>query len=148
MAINWNHLRNRNGDQINSFEELCCQLVAQELDLTGSRFFRKGRPDAGLECYWRLPNGDEWGMQAKFFLTSPGGIHWTRINESIKRALEFHPRLTKYYICIPLDRSNARKENQNSFQDKWDEWVVKWEFLANSKKMAGFLKWTSSVRQV
>jgi hypothetical protein len=74
-------------------------------------------------------------MQAKFFLTSPGGSRWTQINESVKRALESHPRLTKYYVCLPMDRSDARKENQNSFQDKRYEWAVKWEFLANSKKM-------------
>lgn len=136
MSINWNNLRPWNGDQRNSFEELCCQLVAQEPVPGDSRFFRKGRPDAGLECYWRLPNNDEWGMQAKFFLTTPTAGQWTQINNSIKKALETHPRLTKYYVCLPIDRSDARIGNQKSFKDSWDDHVAKWGLLAKDRKMA------------
>ena len=136
MAINWNSLRPWNGDQRNSFEELCCQLVAQEAVPGDSRFFRKGRPDAGLECYWRLPNGDEWGMQAKFFLTTPTAGQWTQINNSVKKALETHPRLTKFYVCLPIDQSDARIGKQKSFKNRWDDHVAQWGILAKDRKMA------------
>lgn len=136
MAINWPQLRNWNGDQRNSFEELCCQLVAQEPVQTGSRFFRKGRPDAGLECYWRLPNGDEWGMQAKFFLTSPSSGQWSQINDSVKRAIEAHPRLTKLYICLPTDLPDAPSGAQQSAQQRWDEHVGNWRALASDHNMS------------
>jgi hypothetical protein len=136
MAINWNELRHWNGDQRNSFEELCCQLVAQESVPPGSRFFRKGRPDAGLECYWRLPNGDEWGMQAKFFIFSPTGAQWSQIDSSVKTALQAHPRLTKLYICLPRDRSDARNAGQKSSQERWDEHVGGWEGLAADHNMS------------
>ena len=133
--MNWDSLRSWNGDQRDSFEELCCQLVAQEPVPPESRFFRKGRPDAGLECYWRLPNSDEWGMQAKFFRTSPTPGQWTQINNSVKKALASHPRLTKFYVCLPIDRSDARVGNQKSFMDKWEDQVAKWEVIAKKKNM-------------
>lgn len=67
MSINWESLRAWNGSQQSAFEELCCQLAACEVFPAGSSFVRKGAPDAGIECYWTLPNGDEIAWQAKYF---------------------------------------------------------------------------------
>lgn len=64
MASDWNKLRSLNGSQEKGFEELCCQLAAGESHPTNSKFVRKGTPDAGVECFWTLPNGDEEGWQA------------------------------------------------------------------------------------
>ncbi len=136
MSINWNNLRSWNGSQANSFEELCCQLAVAESVPAGSRFFRKGTPDAGVECFWRLPNSDEWGWQAKFFRTAPNATQWREIDESLKNAVEKHPRLTKYTICLPVDRSDARIGNQKSFLAKWGDYVAKWQRLAATKGMS------------
>ena len=135
MSINWSNLRIWNGSQENSFEELCCQLAAAESVPTESRFFRKGRPDAGVECFWRLPNADEWAWQAKFFRSSPNPVQWGEIDKSVKNAIEKHPRLTKYTICLPVDRSDARVGRQRSFLNKWDEHVAKWQRLAAKRGM-------------
>ena len=67
MATDWNTLRPLNGSRDKGFEELSCQLAAGDPYPVGSKFIRKGTPDAGLECFWILPGGDEHGWQAKFF---------------------------------------------------------------------------------
>ena len=145
MSINWSNLRVWNGSQENSFEEMCCQLAATESVPTGSRFFRKGRPDAGVECFWRLPNGDEWAWQAKFFRSSPNPTQWGEIDESARNAIENHPRLTKYTICLPVDRSDARIDKQKSFLWKWGDHVTKWQRLAVKQGMStAFEYWGQS----
>ncbi len=90
--IDWQNLRSYNGSQNSAFEELCCQLAAYENENLpkNSRFIRKGTPDAGVECYWQLPNGNELGWQAKFFLSTPGPPQWREIDDSVKAALEKH----------------------------------------------------------
>lgn len=131
--IKWTELRTLNGSQKKGFEELCCQLVAHEDSPSGSKFVRVGDPDAGVECYWKLPGEDEWGWQAKFFRNPPGNSQWQQIDDSVKRALDKHPHLTRYIICLPLDRQDPRKEEQDWFKDKWDKHVEKWQFWAKDE---------------
>ena len=90
MSIEWKNLRLFNGSQNSAFEELCCQLAHNEKIPPGSIFIRKAPPDAGIECYLKYPNGDEWGWQAKFFLSSPGPKQWSQLDNSVKKALEKH----------------------------------------------------------
>lgn len=145
MSVNWNNLRSWNGSQDKSFEELCCQLAASESIPKGSRFFRKGTPDAGVECFWRLPSGEEWGWQAKYFHYAPGQTQWKEMNESVTTAISKHPNLVKYTICLPIDRSDARNDNQKTMMMKWDEHVEKWQQFAISKGMSiSFEYWGQS----
>jgi hypothetical protein len=58
-------------------------------------FIRKGAPDAGVECYWKLPDKSEWGWQAKFFQSPPNDNQWAQVSESVKKALGKHPRLSR-----------------------------------------------------
>lgn len=136
MALNWHNLRPWNGSQQLAFEELCCQLAAYELPSPKSGFVRKGTPDAGVECFWRLPNGDEWAWQAKFFLSPPNASQWAEMDDSVNTALEKHSRLTKYTICLPTNRPDARVKGQSSFLTKWNERVDKWKSWAVAKEMA------------
>lgn len=99
-------------------------------------FVRVGAPDAGVECYWKLPGGDEWGWQAKFFLSPPGSSQWQQIDHSVITALEKHSRLTRYIICLPIDRQDPRIEEQDWFKNKWDERVEKWESWAEEEGMS------------
>src|SRR5438876_8615706 len=98
MSINWHRLRSWDGSQDNAFEELCCQLAAYEGVPLGSRFTRKRAPDAGVECYWTLPGGEEWCWQAKFFNSAPTVQQWQQIDESVQTALEKHPSLVSYTV--------------------------------------------------
>ncbi|MBE9223829.1 ATP-binding protein, partial [Cyanobacterium stanieri LEGE 03274] len=139
--INWQNLRSWGGSQHTGFEELCCQLAAYESVPQGLNFVRKGTPDGGVECYWILPNGDEWGLQAKFFL-SVGHKQWTQLDESVKTFLEKHPRMVSYTICIPLDRADPRKKEEKWFMDKWNERVEKWKNWAKEKdRTIEFIYW-------
>jgi len=133
MSINWRNLRPWNGSQNIAFEQLICQLTAYEQVPQGAIFIRKAAPDAGIECFWKLPNGDEWGWQAKFFLSPPDNNQWRQLDESVQKALEKHPRLTSYTICLPIDRQDPRLEDQKWFMDKWKEHVVKWQSWAEEK---------------
>jgi hypothetical protein len=72
-----------------------------------SVFRRKGAPDAGVESFWTMPNGDETGWQTKFF-SSLGSTQWDQIDKSVKTALDKHPRLTRYVVCLPFDRADPR----------------------------------------
>ena len=130
MNIEWTKLRSYNGDQRNAFEELVCQLARAEGIESKQKFVRVATPDAGVEAYCILDNGDEFGWQAKFF-SSMGDSQWNQLKESFETALSKHPRLTRYYICIPLDRADARISSRKSLLDRWDEKVTAWTKIAN-----------------
>lgn len=136
MSMNWHNLRPWSGSQNTAFEELCRQLARYEQAPPGSTFTPKGAPDAGVECFWRLPNGDEWGWQAKFFRSTPGSSQWRQLNDSVRKALEKHPRLTRYTICLPIDRQDPRIDDQEWFMDKWETRVKKWQGWAQEKGMS------------
>lgn len=111
MSLNWMQLRPWEGSQNRAFEELCCQLAHAECFPAGSRFTRKGSPDAGVECYWTGPAGEEMAWQAKFF-SSLDAAQWKQLDASIESALEKHPRLTAYVSVCPstgLIRGSRRK---------------------------------------
>lgn len=142
MSINWEDLRTLDNSQNTAFEELICQLARYEQIPPGSYFIRNAAPDAGVECYWQLPNGEEWGWQAKFFREPPGEIQWRQIAHSFEVALEKHPNLKRYFVCLPIDQSDPRKDAQKWFRDKWTEYVQKWENIAKQQnKEVQILYW-------
>jgi hypothetical protein len=134
--LEWNRLRPWNGSQPLAFEELCCQLAGAEEKPEGSQFVRKASPDAGVECYWKLPNGEEHGWQAKFFTSTPDDSQWQQIDGSVQKALEKHPKLSVYVICLPIDRQDPRIDKQKWFMDKWCEHEGKWKQWAAQKGMS------------
>ena len=98
----------------------------------GAKFTRKGKPDAGVECYWTLPTTEEIAWQAKYFLTLDT-TQWAQLDESVKTALDKHPKLIRYYVCVPLDLPDARAGKQKSALQKWQERATKWEGWAKAK---------------
>lgn len=145
MSPNWTNLRSWNGSQRAAFEELCCQLARAEDTPDGSCFVRKGSPDAGVECFWILADDSEWGWQAKFFDGQPDAQQWGQIDDSVKRALNKHPGLTRYYVCLPVDFSDARREDQTSSLQKWEQRVEKWSRWASKRNMSvDFVLWGES----
>lgn len=142
IGIDWNAIQPLNGSRAKGFEELCSQLARAEVPAS-SQFVRKGAPDAGVECYAVLDNGDEWGWQAKYF-NELGDSQWTQIQYSVGTALEKHPRLVRYFICVPLDRPDARINDRMSAKERWDTHMKTWTEWASSHKMAvEFVYWGS-----
>lgn len=140
VILDWNSIRPLNGGRDKGFEELCAQLASSEKPV-GSRFERKGTPDAGIECYVILNDGSEWGWQAKYF-DSLGDSQWSQLDESVKTALEKHPQMTRYFVCTPLDRPDSRISGRKSAKERWDEHVRKWTKWAAAMGMAiEFIYW-------
>ena len=129
LSIDWSDLRSLNGSQNNAFEELCCQLAANEAP-ADSKFVRKGTPDAGVECYAILEDQTEWGWQAKYF-SSVRNSQWNQLDKSVKTAIKKHPQLVKYTICLPTDRPESREDGKESLFDKWQKRVEKWTNWTN-----------------
>ncbi|HEU4509374.1 MAG TPA: hypothetical protein VFR78_14100, partial [Pyrinomonadaceae bacterium] len=104
--INWQKLIPYDRDQSRSFEELCYQIATTLFEKEG-RFTSiddSGGGD-GVEFYLTHPNGEQWGWQAKFYY--PDGrlnnSRRTSIKESLQRACEQHEKLTRWYLCTPLN---------------------------------------------
>ncbi|WP_327042836.1 hypothetical protein OG400_12520 [Micromonospora ureilytica] len=113
--------------QDTAFEELCCQVARAQALQQGLTFVRLGTPDGGVEGYSIDASGAERGLQAKFFLGSPGTEQWAKITSSVKKAIEKHPNLTALTIALPSDRADPRKTNEQWFMDKWNYYVEQWE---------------------
>lgn len=143
MQINWKHIRTLNGTQSEGFEEFCSQLARREPMHQGARFTRKGKPDAGIECYWTLPTSVEVAWQAKYFLFLEAS-QWAQLDDSVKTALEKHPKLIRYYVCVPVDLPDARLAGQTSAFQKWLGRVVKWKGWAADRGMSVEFVWWGS----
>ena len=144
MAIKWQNIRSFNNSQNNAFEELVCQLARDEPIAKKKEFYRVAAPDGGVEAYCVLNNGDEYGWQAKYF-QSMGTSQWAQLKDSFETAFRTHPNLKKYYICIPLDRQDPRRDNQIWFMDNWNIKTQKWaEYANNHGRSITFEYWGSS----
>lgn len=142
--FNWKNIISYKGSQNNAFEELVCHIACEEEIPNRISSDRVGNPDGGVEAYCTLKDGDEYGWQAKFF-DSMGQSQWAQLDESFKKAFEKHPRLVRYYVCIPLDRPDPRIPNQNWFMDRWNEKVEQWkEYAAKQRRNIEFEYWGSS----
>lgn len=145
MSFNWNNIRPLQNSQNDGFEELVCQIARNENILDKKLFIRKGKPDAGVECFCILNNDDEWAWQAKFFTGTLTNTQWGEVDISVKTALEKHPNLKKYFIAFPIDPPDARLANKQSLLQKWNSRVKKWEAFASAKSMeVEFIPWWSS----
>lgn len=127
MSVNWNSLRVIGNSLNDAFEELCCQLAELVHPLDGKSFVRKGTPDAGVECYWQLRNDNEIGWQAKFFDRSLDDAQWNQLDSSFRTALDKHPKLVEFIVCLPRNLSDGRVRNTSSERDKWNSRVSLWE---------------------
>jgi hypothetical protein len=145
VNIDFHNIRPINGDLREGFEEFVTQLARKEKVPQGKRFIRKGRPDAGIECYWELENGTLWAWQTKYFISSPGGTQWKQISDSVKTAIKNYKNITKYFIVMPIDPPDAEKGKKSSTLDKWFEYVKKWNVLSKNEGLnIEFIPWWNS----
>ena len=132
--IDFHNIRPVDGSRQDGFEELCCQLASLEPSRAGSHFVRKGRGgDAGVECFVRHRDGTETGWQAKYL------FDWnqrtsSQLDASIRTALEKHPQLTEYVVCLPFDLPDARSGGTTSAREKWERWQTKWKKKAEGEQ--------------
>ena len=132
--IDFKQIAPRNGSQTDAFEEFCCQIARHSAALpSGSEFvrFRGAGGDGGVECIWRLPNGDEWGWQVKFMFNLSKAK--AALDKSITTALELHPKLVKYTICLPFDLTGPTARKGKSQLEYFDSYREEWRASAESK---------------
>ena len=85
----------------------------------------------------------EWGWQSKYFDVL-GDSQWSQIDDSIKTALKKHPKLVRYFVCVPVDRADARIEGRRSAKQRWDNHLAKWRGWASDRGMTvEFIYWGS-----
>lgn len=139
--MDWHSIRTENGTRNNAFESLVCQLAKHEPIPNKVDFVRLAPPDGGVEAYCTLSDGCEYGWQAKYFF-SLGEAQLNELDQSVKRMLCTHPNMVKYYICIPIDRNDARIPNRKSALDRWYARVDKWKgWAAEEKRDLEFVYW-------
>ena len=144
MNLDWHSIRAISGSQREGFEELVAQLARAETP-SDARYERIGAPDAGVECYCVLKDGSEWGWQAKHFTSALDNSQWAQLDGSVKTALDKHPALARYYVCVPWDRPDARIPGQKSAMQRWDEHASKWQGWALERGMnVEFVWWGAS----
>lgn len=118
MEINFSHIRTHDGSKNSGLEELICQIAHLQKPDNGKRFVKKDGAggDAGVECYWILEDDSEICWQAKYFLEGMNSSRWQQIDESFATALEKHPKLAHYIVCLPLDKADSRKKGKGGRQ--------------------------------
>ncbi len=120
-------IREWEGRKTRSFEELCFQL--RDPTPSGAELIKTGDPDAGVEWYWRHPDGREEGWQAKFVFDTDGLL--AQMRDSLKSAAEKRPGLRRMTFCIPIDLaddpSGARGKQA---RQRYEEALTRWREFA------------------
>ena len=143
--ISFDNIRPVDGSRHYGFEEMCCQLASLEPAPEEEKFCRKGRgADAGVECYRRRADGTEIGWQAKYLFYWNGSLS-TQLDHSISTALDKHPQLVEYIVCLPFDLPDSRTGRHKTAREKWDVWCTKWKkFAAERKRNLTITLWGKS----
>ena len=146
--INWSEIKAYHGNKYRSFEELCYQIAKELYGKEGyfTRVDDSGGGD-GIEFYLTLPNGDEWGWQAKFYYPDDRLSQSNRkqsIKDSLERACQVHPNLKKWILCTPTDFTTKEQKwfKNILFQSILENMDVKLEHWGDSD----FNAWLSEPR--
>lgn len=145
--MDYKRIRSTGLGQRLAFEELICQLARREQPSVDAEFRRieGAGGDGGIEAYWLLSDGGEIGYQAKYY-TKSADINWSNIDDSVRRALETHPGLSKYIVALPCDLTD-KTGKQNGGNTGWENWQArkkKWASLVAPHKNVDFIAWTAS----
>ncbi|MDQ1246645.1 MAG: hypothetical protein QG597_1013, partial [Actinomycetota bacterium] len=118
-------LRTWEGEQSRAFEELAYQLLRSQVP-AGTRAIRTGNPDGGVEWYASLPDGTEWGWQAKHV----DGVDalLTAMTGSVERVAKDRPKLTKLVFVISSNLATGKnRANRKSQRQKYEDKVAAWK---------------------
>jgi hypothetical protein len=102
---------------------LCYQL--RDPTPNSAELIKTGAPDGGLEWYFKLSNGTEWGWQAKY--TFDIDVLLKLMEKSLKTVVEKRPRCRRLTFCIPFDLSDQpepgkRRGARQKFEDRQKSW--------------------------
>jgi len=114
MVIDWNKLQPYKTTKAKSFEQLCYQIASKLYSDKGTftPVDDSGGGD-GVEFYLTMPDGTEWGWQAKYYEGSARLSVSSRkpaIKSSLNKALKEHPKLEIWYLCLTMDLTPEEKK--------------------------------------
>lgn len=123
-GIDFTRIVPRGGSQPAAFEDLCCQLAQAEHSGNGDyRRLHGAGGDGGVECLLTLPNERVVGIQAKFVSDVSRAL--TQAEKSFRTALQQHPDLTDYIVCLPIDPTGKTARRGRSGQERIADWITK-----------------------
>lgn len=145
--MDYRRIRGMDSGQRLAFEELVCQLARREPPAADAEFRRieGAGGDGGIEAYWLLSDGSEVGYQAKYYLKT-AEIDWANIDDSVKRALQSHPSLTKYVVALACDLTD-KTGKQGGGKRGWEHWETHkatWTSYIPPGHTVEFIPWTAS----
>ena len=92
--------------------------------------------DGGVEAIAFTVSGQHVGQQSKFF-GKLEAAQWRQVDESVRTTIHKHPELTRYIVCVPLDRTPGQLSKWTGLVSAWHavkptltvEWVGKSELI-------------------
>lgn len=132
----WASIRSVDGSKSEAFEQLCAILAHREdadRPVPSWQFIKNGRPDGGVECYWRSATGDVYGFQAKYFCSALGDSQWAQCKKSFEKALSKYPTLVSIVFCFPQDLANSPASGRTTARQKWERHCQKWKKTASEQ---------------
>ncbi len=146
INVDFKNIKALYGNQQEAFEEFCCQLAYRYKNVPQNSKFSRYRGvggDGGVECVWKLPNGEEWGWQAKYIFSLKDAK--PLLNKSIKTALEIHSNLTRYFICLPFNLTGPTGRGKGD-SERLEKCKEEWKKLAEEKRMSvEFILWDKTI---
>jgi hypothetical protein len=124
VANPFDAIRIWDGSQDRAFEELCFQL--RDPTPPHAELIKTSPPDAGVEWYWRHPDGTETGWQVKYISRTDNLLKAMR--DSLKAAAKRRPGLRKLTFCIPYDLADdPSRAGGKQARERFEEAVVRWK---------------------
>ena len=118
--INFYKIRPHQGSRNIGLQVLITQLARDNTQAT-ERFVVKGPgADGGIECYSIAADLSETGWQVK--LVPSWDAAASQFTSSFKKALDSHPNLKTFIVCVPFDLSDSRDKNKKTSKAKYDDW--------------------------
>jgi hypothetical protein len=147
LTMDYRRIRGKDSGQRLAFEELVCQIARREPPAADAEFRRieGAGGDGGIEAYWLLSDGSKIGYQAKYYLKT-GEIDWANIDDSVQRALQSHPSLTRYVVALACDLTDktGKKSSGKRGWEHWETHTTKWASYVPLGKTVEFVPWTAA----
>jgi hypothetical protein len=90
-----------------------------------------------------LPDGEQWGWQAKFYRPDVrlSSSRKTKIKESLQRACEQHPRMTKWVLCT---NGKLTHDEQKWFEENLRNSEAKGRLVVPKERSVQIIHWSES----
>lgn len=156
--MDWSKFNNHGESNNRAFEVMCNLLFESwckrdySQQLSTFSFINGAGGDGGVEAVAYLIDNQIIAVQSKWFPNKVDNTQIKQIETSFKTALNVHPNITKYVVCIPRDLGDKKiikggASTNNTERNKWNRLVLK---LTSTNPNTEIILWdeTSIQRQL